>query len=174
MLPPAVTQDGLQAALREARVAEAAHREAVARVRDGQSLRLQALASDIGQAFARLPEAARLFDVRLETADTPLLWIDAVTTVAMAPDQLTYQLREDHPEGLAVLLETPDRREIINQLKKLLAHRVVAEARQAAAGKDGAATTGGYSLAALILAWVSGLACGVLGLLSLAVHFNFL
>jgi hypothetical protein len=83
-------------------------------------------------------------------------------------------LREDQPGGLVVLLDSPDRSEILRFLKTLLAHRLVMRARQEAGQAGAAQPVQGYSMAAVLLAWATGLACGALGFLALAILFKFL
>ncbi len=172
--PPAATSIELKSALREARATEAAHRDAARLVRDGDSLRLNVLAEEVKQLFATSREAEQVFDVSLAAGEEPKLWIDGITSVVMAGDHRNYVLREDQPGGLAVLLETPDRSEILKFLRTLLAHRLVMRARQEAGQADLAGTSQGYSMAALLLAWATGLACGALGFLTVAILLKFL
>lgn len=172
--PPAASNIELKSALREARAAEAAHRDAARLVRDGDSLRLSVLADDVKQQFATSREAEQVFDISLAAGEEPKLWIDGITSVVMADDHRNYVLREDQPGGLAVLLETPDRAEILKFLKTLLAHRLVMRARQETGQAAPVGPSQGYSMAAVLLAWATGLACGALGFLALAILLKFL
>lgn len=168
-----LTQDGLKAALREARQAAAVHRETLRQLGAARSLRLAALADEVRLYFASLPEASDVFDVALGDGGAPRLWIDAVTSVVMEPDDRTYRLQEDGETGLAVLVESPDRGEILAALKTVLAHRLLERQRRAAA-LPGSHVTAGYSAGALALAFASGAAGALLALLAVARLFKFI
>jgi hypothetical protein len=162
------TDPGLAAALRKARVAEAAHFEAVLDIRDAQTLRLQVLKDDLEPAAAS-DEARRQFDLVLLASDPPRLWIDLVGYVVMEPNPRTYRLVQDTQTNREILFETGDRAAMAVKVREYMAHRLVARERQLAASVAPRTERKGYSTAALILAWLSGLAVGVLGLLILAV-----
>lgn len=83
---------GLNGALRQARLAEAAHFEAVLDIRDAQTLRLQVLKDDLAPAVLANVEAASFIDLALVPGDPPRLWVDLITSVVMAPDPRTYRL----------------------------------------------------------------------------------
>ena len=65
--------DDLSGALRKARLAEAAHFEAVLEIKDSKSLRLQVLKDDIAPLIAATPEAAHIFDLALVPANAATL-----------------------------------------------------------------------------------------------------
>src|SRR5690348_7945213 len=109
---------GLSAALRQARLAEAAHFEAVLDIRDAQTLRLQVLKDDLAPAITGNAEAASFIDLALVPGDPPRLWIDLITAIVMAPDPRTYRLIQDGPAGSHTLLETGDRGEMIERVKQ--------------------------------------------------------
>ena len=159
---------GLAAALRQARVAEAAHFEAVLDIRDAQTLRLQILKDDLGPA-AQSEDAKRYFDLVLLAGDPPRLWIDLVGYVVMEPNPRTYRLIQDTQSSRETLYETTDRTAMAAKVREYMAHRLVARERQLVSSVAPRAERDGYSTGALILAWLSGLAVGVLGLLILAV-----
>ena len=155
---------GLGGALRQARLAEAAHFEAVLDIRDAQTLRLQVLKDDLAPVISGNPEATSFVDLALVPGDPPRLWVDLITSVVMAPDPRTYRLVQDGPAGRQTLLETADRAEMIDRVKQHIAHRLIARERE----KTGVAAAPpkllGYSTGALILAWLSGFSIGVLAL----------
>jgi hypothetical protein len=159
---------GLAAALRKARVAEAAHFEAVLDIRDAQTLRLQVLKDDLEPA-AMSEDAKRYFDLVLLAGDPPRLWIDLVGYVVMEPNPRTYRLMQDTQSSREILHETTDRAAMAAKVREYMAHRLVARQRQLVSSIAPRAERSGYSTGALILAWLSGLAVGVLGLLILAV-----
>lgn len=155
---------GLREALREARVAEAMHREAATALHDSKSLRLAALKLEIDAAVAASPEARKAFDVTI-SGDPPRLWLDPISFVEMEPDYRTYRLVQDINAGREVLAETTDLMGMVEQVKRLLAHRVIARERQIAGNSLKSGKSGGYSSSAVILAWLTGVAFGALTLL---------
>jgi hypothetical protein len=159
---------GLAEALRKARVAEAAHFEAVLDIRDAETLRLQVLKDDLAQAVAS-GEARRYFDLVLSQGNPPRLWIDLIGYVVMEPNPRSYRLVQDTQTGREILYETTDRAAMAAKLREYMAHRLVARERQLAASAAPRVERGGYSTGAMILAWLSGLAVGILGLLILGV-----
>lgn len=155
---------GLNGALRQARLAEAAHFEAVLDIRDAQTLRLQVLKDELAPMILANAEAAAFVDLALVPGDPPRLWVDLITFIVMAPDPRTYRLIQDGPGGRQTLLETQNRPEMIERIKQHVAHRLIARERE----KTGVAAQSpkliGYSTGALILAWLSGFSIGVMAL----------
>src|SRR5262245_28849469 len=96
---------GLSGALRQARLAEAAHFEAVLDIRDAQTLRLQVLKDELSPVILSNAEAASFIDLALVPGDPPRLWIDLISSVVMAPDPRTYRLVQDAAAGRQTLLE---------------------------------------------------------------------
>lgn len=158
----------LSGALRQARLAEAAHFEAVLDIRDAQTLRLQVLKDDLAPIVASSSAATSFIDLALVPGDPPRLWVDLITSVVMAPDPRTYRLVQDSPAGRQTLFETAERAEMVQHVTQHIAHRVIAREREMTAVS--ALTAGpkpfvaGYSTGALILAWVSGFSVGALAL----------
>lgn len=155
---------GLNGALRQARLAEAAHFEAVLDIKDAQTLRLQVLKDELAPMILANAEAAAFVDLALVPGDPPRLWVDLITFIVMAPDPRTYRLIQDGPGGRQTLLETQNRPEMIERIKQHVAHRLIARERE----KTGVAAQSpkliGYSTGALILAWLSGFSIGVMAL----------
>ena len=165
MTPATTAGNGLGEALRTARLAEAAHAEAVEGLKDAKSLRLQVLKDELQPIMAE-PEAARHgFDLVVGPGETPKLWIDLITSVVMEPDPRTYRLVEDGQDGRETLFETAERSEMVAALKRHLAHRIIARERKIAAVDRTAPALLGYSPAAVMFAWLSGFALGALILL---------
>jgi hypothetical protein len=155
---------GLSGALRQARLAEAAHFEAVLDIRDAQTLRLQVLKDDLVPAVLANADAASFIDLALVPGDPPRLWIDLITSVVMAPDPRTYRLVQDGPGGRRTLLETADRVEMADRIKREIAHRLITREREKTSVAAPKPALMGYSTGALILAWLSGFSIGVLAL----------
>lgn len=164
--------NGMREALREARVAEAMHREAALAFRDSKSLRLQVLKLEIEAAVAGSPEAQRNFDVALSPSDPPKLWIDAISFVEMEPDHRTYRLVQDTSGGREILGETTDGAEMLNAVKRLMAHRIISRERQVAGTHPASSSQPGYSSSAIILAWLAGVALGVMALLAAGIYLK--
>lgn len=160
-------------ALRQARLAEAAHYEAVLGIKDAKSLRLQVLKDDIAAVIAHSREARQVFDLALVPGEPPKLWIDLITWVAMEPDYRTYRLVQDNQAGRDILHETADRGEMVERLKQYMAHRIIARERQMAATPP-VAIAHGFSAGALVLAWLAGFVLGILALLISAILLGIL
>lgn len=168
MVSPSSTRlpgdQGLDGALRQARLAEAAHFEAVLDIRDAQTLRLQVLKDELAPAVLANVEAASFVDLALVPGDPPRLWIDLITSIIMAPDPRTYRLVQDGPGGRQTLLETADRVEMLDRVKQHIAHRLISREREKSGIKTQSPKVPGYSNGALVLAWLSGFSIGALAL----------
>ncbi|PZF78451.1 hypothetical protein DK847_01125 [Aestuariivirga litoralis] len=174
MVKPAVKQDrdGLAEALREARLAEAAHFEAARDLRDSKTLRLQILKDDLVPTVQANPEARELFDLTLLPGEPPKLWVDLTAYVVMEPDHRTYRVLQDRQDSRDILFEGRDREQAAAAIRRHMAHRLVARERQAA--QLPVAAGAGYSSATLMLAWVSGFAFGALALVAAALYTGLL
>lgn len=159
----------LSGALRKARLAEAAHFEAILGIKDSKSLRLQVLKDDIAPLVSATPEAAQVFDLALVPGEPPRLWIDLISFVVMEPDYRTYRLQQDNQSGREALFETADRAEMVNYLKTYLAHRIVARERQIVRAAPSSKPSARYSIKAVIYAWFNGLILGFLALVVAAI-----
>ena len=173
VVKPVVIQerDAMVVALREARLAEAAHFEAALDLRDSKSLRLQILKEALLPAVQASPEARALFDLTLLPGDPPKLWVDLTSYVVMEPDHRTYRFLQDRQDEREVLFESSDREAAAAAVRRHMAHRLVARERQAASLQQPAPPTG-YGTASLFLAWLSGLSFGALALLAAALYFG--
>jgi hypothetical protein len=158
--------------LRLARIAEAAHFDAMLDIRDAKTLRLQVLKDDLAPILAANAEAGRLFDLSLVPGEPPRLWIDLITGVVMEPDPRTYRLVMDTHSGRETLAETSSRPEMVEQIKLHMAHQLVARERRLAVVSASKGAVTGHSSAALILAWLSGFSIGVLALFMIGIMFN--
>lgn len=162
---------GLKDALRQARLAEAAHFEAALDLRDSKSIRLQLLKDELTPLVAASATAADLFDLALVPGDPPRLWIDLITFVIMEPDHRTYRLLQDRQSGREILFETASRPEMVEAVKQQMAHHMVARQRQVVATPS-AQMVAGYSTSSLLLAWLSGFALGALLLLAVSISLG--
>lgn len=158
--------------MNKAREKEGAQLDAAQAVRDAKALRLQLLKDELSVIVASSREARENFDVALSPGEPRRLWIDLITSVVMEPDPRTYRLIEDHHGGRATLFETQDRAEMIDKIKELMAHRVISRERRMAESNPVVEAESGHSTAALIFAWLCGLALGVAGILSLVIYLK--
>jgi hypothetical protein len=165
-------RDGLADALREARLAEAAHFEAALDLRDSKTLRLQILKDELLPSVQASAEAKDLFDLTLLPGDPPKLWVDLTAFVVMEPDHRTYRVLQDRQDSRDLLFEGTDRAEAAAAIRRHMAHRMVARERQSPLLPAVSGT--GYSSATLILAWVSGFAFGALALVAAALYTGLL
>jgi hypothetical protein len=166
-------RDSLADALREARLAEAAHFEAALDLRDSKTLRLQILKDDLLPAVQDSADARELFDLTLLPGDPPKLWVDLTSYVLMEPDHRTYRFLQDRQDRREILFEGIDREQTAAAIRRHMAHRLVARERQSATISPSAVRTG-YSSASLILAWVSGFCFGALALVAAALYSGIL
>ena len=125
-------RDGLLDALREARLAEAAHFEAALDLRDSKTLRLQILKDDLVPTVQASSEAKELFDLTLLPGDPPKLWVDLTSYVLMEPDHRTYRFLQDRQDRREILFEGVDREQTAAAIRRHMAHRLVAKERQSA------------------------------------------
>ena len=163
--------EAMTAALREARLAQAAHFDAVCDIRDAKTLRLHVLLEEVRPQLEGIASRSdRFIDPLVMPGEPPRLWIDMVAYVVMEPDPRTFRLQRDTAAGHEILLETRDRGEMREQIIAYAAHRLVERERQFAADARLRPRPGsGYSGAALFLAWLSGFSVGVLALFALGV-----
>lgn len=164
---------GLKAALRNARLAEAAHFDAALSLRDSKSIRLQLLKDDLMPAVTSSRAAADLFDLALVPGDPPKLWIDLTMSTVMEPDHRTYRLMRDRQDDREILFESTDRQAMAESIRRHMAHRLVARERQSLRAPL-PQPAAGYSTASLLLAWTSGFAFGLLTLLGLSIYLQIL
>src|SRR5262245_54295637 len=163
------TEDGsFEESLRRARLAQSAHFDALADVRDAQTLRLQALRDDLTTVVDGNARLKGFVDLALIPGDPPKLWIDLVTYVVMAPDPRTYCLIQDRSTGHESLFSSRERPEMTKYIGERIAHRLVERERMLQPGNNRQLIVG-HSSAALLLAWLSGFCLGAVLLLLLLV-----
>ncbi|MBM3520106.1 MAG: hypothetical protein FJX63_04945, partial [Alphaproteobacteria bacterium] len=92
-----------EAAQHWARLAEAAHRDALAQLDNAMAIRLQLLADRLQTELA--PETPLTGPI-VVAGGRPRLWVDLVLFVEMAPEPRTYQLTLEGAAGREVLFET--------------------------------------------------------------------
>ena len=158
-------RNALTTALKEARLAEAARFDAMARVHDARTLRLEALRDSVLSELSASPKLGELFEINIQDGEMPRLWIDLVSLVVMEPDPKSYRLLQATENGRETLFETRDPEQMQRFLLRHIAHRAVAQERAVAGKRQADATQPrGYSVGELIYVWLTGALFGVLGL----------
>jgi hypothetical protein len=167
--------DAFGKALRKARLAEAFHLDALSQVKDARSLRLLALRDEILPLLQAHPLAQDYVELAIAPGDTPRLWIDLITSVVIAPDTQTYRLEQDRDGRRDVLFESESLPDMRDQLLATIAHRVIARTRSAAAtGIMPSTPQQGYSFWEMVYVWSTGVALGILALISIAITLKIL
>ncbi len=162
--------NALTTALIEARLAQAAQFDAVARVHDARTLRLEALRDSVVPDLGNSPHLRELVEINVQDGETPRLWVDLITYVEMEPDPKSYRLVQSSERGLETIFETRDAEQMKHNVLRQVAHRAVAVER-AIAGKPlaGERPQYNYSLGEVIYVWLTGIAFGALGWFAYAV-----
>lgn len=164
------THDQFNEALRKARMAEAAHLDALHNVRDARGLRLAALRENILPHIKGHPLAEGFSELSLQQGDMPRLWIDLISSVVVEPDTRTYRLVQDTDGNRVILNETHNPEEMSKAVLRYIAHRVIAR-EKAAAGEPPRPrdSRSEYRLGELVYVWFTGAALGVLSMLIVAI-----
>ena len=161
--------NALTTALKEARLAEAARFDAIARVHDARVLRLEALRDVLLPEITGNPNLRELIEINIQDIEVPRLWIDLITHVEMEPDPKSYRLVQAFEHGRETLFETSDVELMKRELLRHIAHRTVVLDR-ALTGKMrlNERRKNTYGFTELVYVWLSGIAFGALGLLAYA------
>jgi hypothetical protein len=119
----------LKEAMHQARV-EAAERSAtVVDLRDAEVARLELLDEALDPIFAEVPPEVDLFDRGISRGETPRLWIDAVSHVAMGRDKRGYRFLHDSRMGRHVLAESHEIPDIVRAVTTYVARRLLERRR---------------------------------------------
>ena len=124
----------LKDALRKARVDQAERNAVVVDLHDAEVARLELLDEALDSLFEEIPKEVDLFDRGISRGETPRLWIDAITHVAMGRDKRIYRFLQDTRYGRKVLAESGSIPEIVEAVTKYLAQRLIERERALADG----------------------------------------
>jgi len=164
-------QPGFEAALREARLAEAAHLEAVIRAQDAGALRLDHLRSRLLDSLPMDSTLRQSLDLRLPPDFPPRLFLDLSRSVAMATDGRSFVLEEDHDDHRTVLATEASVEDMVREVLRLEAHRIIQAARKSEPQKTWKwSAFHPLTWAQLLYVWVSGVVVGA-ALLALVAIF---
>jgi hypothetical protein len=120
---------GLKDAVRKVRIEIAERSSVVVDLRDAEFARLELLNDALDPLFAETPPDIDLFDRGISKGDTPRLWIDAISHVAMAHDKRRYRFVQDTRYGRKVLAESNDIPEIVGAVTHYVAARMIERER---------------------------------------------
>lgn len=177
-LPNPAEPRRLEKALWEARIAQAERSDAVGGLHTGETARLALLDDALKGLRADLPEDSDQFDFALVPGNPPRLWIDMVAFVTMDRDRKTYLFMRDTQHGRQTVAQSTEPGVIASKITDYVAHRMVereralagqfpeaAPARSEPAAGDAETRARRFSMRALVLVFILGLALGALCLL---------
>ena len=119
----------LRDALRQARIEAADRTGVVVDLRDAEVARLEILNEALDPLFVQVPEKVDLFDRGISQGDTPRLWLDAISHVAMGRDKRRYRFVQDTRFGRKVLAESNEIPEIVETVTHYVAARIIERER---------------------------------------------
>jgi hypothetical protein len=170
----------LKDALRKARLDQAEHTGTIIDLRDAELARLELLDEALDPVFAEIPSEVDLFERGISRGESPRLWIDAVSHVAMGRDKRTYRFLQDTRYGRKVLAESVHVAEMVHAVTKYLAQRLIERERALADGtlpvrgdrKHALALPGGGRRRRVVMPFLFGLLVGAAVLIFAALLFG--
>jgi hypothetical protein len=129
VLAPEAVPGPLKEAVRKTRIEIAEKSSVVVDLRDAEMVRLELLNDALDPLFDETPPEIDLFDRGISQGDTPRLWLDAISHVAMARDKRKYRFVQDTRFGRKVLAESNDIAEIIEAITHYVAARIIERER---------------------------------------------
>jgi hypothetical protein len=154
----------LKAAIREARLAQVEHSDAMADLRAADMAHLELLGEELKPVLDELPPHADQFDFQIVGGEQPRMWIDMLAYVRMGRDRRSYQVMKSTRTGRKLLFEGTDVKLVGKAVTDYIAHQFIerekaitaeeeVEAREAVLRRDG----GGYrNLISFVLGFVLG------------------
>jgi hypothetical protein len=128
--PPKAAPPGvLKEAVRRTRIEIAEKASVVVDLRDAELARLELLNEALDPLFAEMPPDIDLFDRGISQGDTPRLWLDAISHVAMGRDKRRYRFVQDTRFGRKVLAESNEIPEIVETVTHYVAARIIERER---------------------------------------------
>ena len=161
-----------EAALKQARLAEAAHLDALVALKDGKALRLDALRERLLQGLPLDDGLRPLIELKLLPGETPRLFLDLISSVGMGADGRLYELQQDREGDRIVTYETPDVDAMYRHILKMQAHKRIAEARSATGVAEipapGASSESDWI--SIVYIWMTGFIFGASALAAWAIY----
>jgi hypothetical protein len=156
---------GFDASLQEARLAEAAHLDALMRAQDAGALRLDLLRGLLLDRLAPDSPLRASMALRLPPDFPSRLFLDLTRSVCLGTDGRSFVLEQDHDTHRSALATTDSAEEMAAHILRLEAHGVIASARRSVEErlKPMGLRTHNLTTIQLVALWTSGfLAGGVL------------
>lgn len=161
-------------ALKSARLAEAAHLDALLALKDAKALRLDLAREKILKGLPQDATGRGLIELKLFPGESPRLFLDLLTSVEMADDGKTYVLQQDMESGRSVLMETSDADALTAHVLKLFAHkRIIAErnlTQFSGQRRDSVGQSDDWITMAYV--WLTGFIVGASGLAAWAIYMG--
>ena len=129
LAPEAESPGPLKEAVRKTRIEIAEKSSVVVDLRDAELARLELLNDALDPLFEETPPEIELFDRAISRGDTPRLWIDAISHVAMGRDKRHYRFVQDTRYGRKVLAEANDIATIVEAVTHYVAARIIERER---------------------------------------------
>src|SRR3954454_11726079 len=85
----------LKDAIRQARIESAERTGVVVDLHESELARLELLNEALDSVFKEVPQGVELFDRGISRGDSPRLWLDAITHVAMDREKRLYRFVQD-------------------------------------------------------------------------------
>jgi hypothetical protein len=122
-------QPDLAAAIRQARIENAERAEALADLRELETVRLRALESALKPVIDQAPVGVDLFDLALAPGEHPRLFVDMIAFVDMAHDKRTYRFYQDTRHGRVLIADSQSAEAIAAAVADYVARRLVERER---------------------------------------------
>ena len=172
--------NALKDAVRDARIEAAERSGVVVDLRDAEAARLELLNDALDPLFKEIPAQVELFDRGISRGDVPRLWIDVIAHIEMGRDKRQYRFVQDTRYGRAVLSETHEISDMVGDVTRYVARRLVERERALA---DDTPFGQGTSLKMLederrrsrlraFRTFIYGVIIGVAGLIALALLYK--
>jgi hypothetical protein len=117
--------NALKDAVRDARIEAAERSGVVVDLRDAELARLELLNDALDPLFKEIPAQVELFDRGISRGDVPRLWIDVIAHIEMGRDKRQYRFVQDTRYGRAVLAETHEIPDMVRDVTRYVARRLV-------------------------------------------------
>ena len=121
--------NALKDAVRDARIEAAERSGVVVDLRDAEVARLELLNEALDPLFKDIPGNVELFDRGISRGDVPRLWIDVIAHVEMGRDKRQYRFVQDTRYGRAVLGESYEVSDLVTDVTRYVARRLVERER---------------------------------------------
>lgn len=119
----------LQDAIRKMRIVATERADVLTDLAAAEKARLQLLSEELTDVFKSVPIDTDFFAFTVSGGETPRLWIDMTSHVAMARDRRTYRFLKDTRLGRAVILESAVLDDMADCITNYVAERIIERER---------------------------------------------